>query len=184
MDEKTQVETANKYIKLMANGINPLTGEVVSDDDLINNVKISRCLFYVSRILDKYYDGLGTESRKRVRKSKFYASSEDLSNYNYSNEPIYVSIIADRINECFQKENMRKLSTTTISNWLVTKGYLVVYTREDGRVSKKPTSLGDEIGIKSIYKDGLRGPYMINTYNINAQKFIIDNIDDICKSVM
>ena len=36
---------AKEYIENMANGINPLTGESVKDDDLINNVRISRCLF-------------------------------------------------------------------------------------------------------------------------------------------
>ena len=38
---------AKEYIEKMANGINPLTGEIVPDNDLINNIRISRCLFYV-----------------------------------------------------------------------------------------------------------------------------------------
>lgn len=42
------LEHAKNYIDKMANGINPLTNENVSESDLINNVKISRCLFYVS----------------------------------------------------------------------------------------------------------------------------------------
>lgn len=42
---------AKGYIEKMANGINPLTGESVPDNDLINNIRISRCLFYVNDIL-------------------------------------------------------------------------------------------------------------------------------------
>ena len=45
MDEKRLVEHANSYIKQMAKGINPLTGEYVSDSDLINNVKIFIVVF-------------------------------------------------------------------------------------------------------------------------------------------
>jgi len=35
----------------MANGINPITGELVSGNDTLNNIQISRCLFYVSGVL-------------------------------------------------------------------------------------------------------------------------------------
>ena len=36
---------AKSYIEKMANGINPLTGEKIPNNELINNVRISRCLF-------------------------------------------------------------------------------------------------------------------------------------------
>ncbi len=183
MDEKRLISHANNYIKQMAKGVNPLTGKNIPDSDLINNVKISRCLFYVSEVLDKYSDVLEKGNKSRSRKSKFYATSEELANFSFSNEPIYVSILADKINQCVQKEEMRKLSATSISNWLVSRGFLIAYTREDGKASKKPTSLGEELGIKTITKDGKNGPYMINTYNINAQRFIIENIEDISKSI-
>ena len=54
MDERRLVKHHNDYIKQMSKGINPLTGENVPNDDLINNVKISRYLFFVLEILDKY----------------------------------------------------------------------------------------------------------------------------------
>lgn len=183
MDEKRLVEHANSYIKQMAKGINPLTGEYVSDSDLINNVKISRCLFYVSEMLDKYCSILENGNKVRRKRTRFYAKNDELFEFNYSNEPIYISIIADRINECVKRSDMRKLSATSISNWLASKGFLIAYTKENGKTSKKPTSLGEKLGIKTIVKDGKNGPYMINVYDINAQRFIIDNIEDISKSL-
>ena len=182
MDEKRLVEHANDYIKQMAKGINPLTGETVSDSDLINNIKISRCLFYVSEILDRYTNIIDSGS-KRKRRSKFNAQNSDFINFNYSTEPIYISILAKKINEHFNKDEMRKLSANSISNWLVSKGILESYTREDGKTSKKPTALGENLGIKSIEKQGQNGTYMINVYDINAQRFIVENIEDICKSL-
>ena len=35
---------AKSYIDKMAQGINPLTDEAVPDGDMVNNVRISRCL--------------------------------------------------------------------------------------------------------------------------------------------
>ena len=52
----TELETltrAQMYIEKMANGINPLDGTAVKDDDLLNNIRISRCLFFVSDTLKK-----------------------------------------------------------------------------------------------------------------------------------
>lgn len=51
MTELEKIAYAKTYIEKLANGINPLTDQPVPDSDSINNVRISRCLFYVSDIL-------------------------------------------------------------------------------------------------------------------------------------
>lgn len=48
----------------MANGINPLTDEKIPDNELINNVRISRCLFYVNDILGEILENSGTMNKK------------------------------------------------------------------------------------------------------------------------
>ena len=52
----TELETmkhAKEYIDKLANGIDPFTDKPVPDGDIINNVKLSRCFFYISGILEK-----------------------------------------------------------------------------------------------------------------------------------
>ena len=56
MTELETMERAKMYIEKMANGIDPLSGRPVQEGDLINNVRISRCLFYVADILQKVID--------------------------------------------------------------------------------------------------------------------------------
>ena len=53
MTELEKIAYAKSFIDKLANGINPINEEAVPDDDLINNVRISRCLFYVSEILER-----------------------------------------------------------------------------------------------------------------------------------
>lgn len=55
---------AKGYIEKMANGINPLTDEKIPDNELINNVRISRCLFYVNDILGEILENSGTMNKK------------------------------------------------------------------------------------------------------------------------
>ena len=181
-EEKRLVEHANEYIKEMAKGINPLTGEIIPENDLINNVKISRCLFYASEALDKYLSTLSTTKKPKSNK-KFYAVSEEFDNFKYSEKPIYVSVLTDKINDYLHNEEMKKLSATAVTSWLVSKGYLVIYQREDGKNAKKPTSLGESIGITQIIQNSLTGPRPINLYDIHAQKFIINSIEEISKSL-
>ena len=40
------MQRAKQYIDSLANGIDPLSGKPVKDNDVINQVRISRCLFY------------------------------------------------------------------------------------------------------------------------------------------
>ena len=51
MTELETMQHAKNYTDKLANGIDPLTEEVIKDDSVINNVRISRCLFYVSNVL-------------------------------------------------------------------------------------------------------------------------------------
>ena len=53
MIDKTKLKTAQEWIEKLANGINPLTSEPVKENDIVNNVHISRCLFFVSEMLKK-----------------------------------------------------------------------------------------------------------------------------------
>ena len=44
----TELDTmkhAKEYIDKLANGIDPFTDKPVPDDDIVNNVKLSRCFF-------------------------------------------------------------------------------------------------------------------------------------------
>lgn len=48
MTELEKMKYAKSYVKQLANGVNPLTGSPIPDGDLLNNVGISRCMFYVA----------------------------------------------------------------------------------------------------------------------------------------
>ena len=51
MTELETLERAKMYMEKLANGINPIDGSVIPDEDVVNNVRLSRCFFYVSDFL-------------------------------------------------------------------------------------------------------------------------------------
>ena len=98
MTELEIMQRAKLYIDQLANGINPIDGTSVADTDVINNVRISRCLFYVSDILKQVIDNGGSVSKKKTAKSPFFLPSEAVNGFRFSKAPITVSEIVKRIN--------------------------------------------------------------------------------------
>ena len=85
---------AKEYIEKMANGINPLTGENVPDSDIINNVRISRCLFYVNTVLGEVLSNGGISNSKN--KIPFNLSREEINKFEYTNEDLSISNIVKK----------------------------------------------------------------------------------------
>ena len=51
MPELQKIAHAKSYIDKLANGVNPLDDTPIPEDDIANNVHLSRCFFLVSDIL-------------------------------------------------------------------------------------------------------------------------------------
>ena len=179
----TELETllrAKTYIDKLANGINPLTDAPVSDDDCINQVRISRCLFYVSNVLRRVLEAENsTKPAKKPKKGDFTISKDELAQYDLEDTPIPVSEIAKRINSLIDSESVKQLKYASITAFLMERGYLITHETRDGKTVKVPTESGKTIGITREERNGQNGPYTVTLYNLAAQKFILDNIDSI-----
>ena len=178
MTELEKIAYARTYVEKLANGINPLTDQPVPDTDSINNIRISRCLFYVSSLLRQIVENGGISQRKaKTVKAPFQLDYEARKNFRYSEVPIPISEITRRINELIQPEEMKKLNYKSILDWLIQIGLLVVIQGEDGKSTRKPTENGVRLGIVAEQRQSARGLYTVVVYNKEAQQFILDNLD-------
>ena len=78
MTELEKIEYTKSFIDKLANGINPLDGTPVPEGDLLNNVRISRCMFYVSNILRQVIENGGIKPQKKYKKVPFEITPEQL----------------------------------------------------------------------------------------------------------
>ena len=155
------------------------------DEDIINNVRLSRCFFYVSDILRQVIEngGVGaTEKPKKEKKEPLQIPFEKRSSFAFSEKPIPASEIARRINDLGDSEKMQKLSYNGIISWLSEVGMLTWATAVDGKKTKHPTPSGTEAGILIENRTGSKGPYQVMVYNLKAQHFIIDNLDAVIEA--
>lgn len=178
MTEIEKIEYAKTFIDKLANGINPIDDTEMKDDDVVNNVRLSRCFFYVSDILRQVIENGGINKKKSGR-LQFNLSAEQLSKFSYSDTPIPISEMAKRLNSLITDENMRKISHRDLSSWLVSIGMLCEQTTYEGKTTKRPTEQGNNIGISTEPRTGQRGEYTVTVYNKEAQVFIVDNLEAI-----
>lgn len=183
MTELEKMQRAKMYIDKMANGINPIDDAPAADSDMINNVRLSRCLVYVSDILRQVIDNNGVVGKVKSSKKAFFLSADSINNFSFSETPIPVSEITKRLNDLADLEECHKLKHSAITNWLISIGALEIRELADGRNTKRPTEQGQMLGISSEKRTGMNGEYVVVVYSKDAQQFILDNIEAIVANI-
>lgn len=181
MTELEIMQHAKDYLDKLAKGIDPLTGREVPEGEIINNVRISRCLFYVSDVLRQVIEngGIQVKAVKENKKAPFALSFEDRARYSFGDWPATVSVIAQRLNELVDLNTMQKLKTTSITAFLMQSGLLFEEEKPNGSKAKRPTEAGRALGISTAQRMGQNGEYTAVVYSREAQQFILDNLDAI-----
>ena len=179
MTELETLERAKMYMEKLANGINPIDGSMIPDEDVVNNVRLSRCFFYVADVLRQVIDNGGVTPQKKPKKEAFALTVEQRATFEFSTTPIPISELSKRINSLADNANMATLSYTVIRDWLMSIGMLEDALDGNGKHTKRPTSQGENIGIMLDARTGSNGTYFVVVYNVAAQHFIMDNLDAI-----
>ena len=172
MTEIEIIARAQMYLEKLANGIDPLTNKEVAENDVVNNVRISKCLQYVTGILKQ----ITTTGSFEIQKSEFTLSARQLERFAYSQTPLTVSEITKRLNELADPLQYNTLKNGVITEWLTESGMLTNVVINN-KSKKHVTNNGRNIGIISEQRVNQQGStYEAISYNLNAQHFIIDNI--------
>ena len=184
MTEQEITQRAKDYIDKLANGINPLTGEAVDENDIVNNVRIARCLFYVSGILEQVIEkGLGKKRERGAKSNKqpFSLTDEQLKNLEYSDTPISVTAFVQRVNRLIESPDIRRLSYKDVQHWLVSEGMLEPADGRYGSAKLCPTEYGSQLGMEIEKRTGPYHTYYCVFYDRRAQEFIAAHLSDISK---
>lgn len=179
LNENEKLLKAKSYLNKLANGINPITNELASENDTINNIHISRCLFYVSDVLRNLIENNNNPKKKKNSKIPFSVTPQQLADYVFDDNPITVTEITKKLNSLIDTEEMKGIKTTSITNWLIKINMLEYLADENGKNHKIPTENGIQLGITTQERLGMYGSYKVVLYDSNVQQFILVNIDTI-----
>ena len=108
MTELEKIAYAKSFIDKLANGINPLDDTPIPEGDIANNVRLSRCFFYVSDILGQVCENGGIG---KVEKTiPFSITSRQLSNFEISPYSISGSEISKKLFSLVKNPHMKSFS--------------------------------------------------------------------------
>ena len=160
MTELEIMQHAKGYLDKLAKGIDPLTDREVPEDDVINNVRISRCLFYVSDVLRQVIENGGVISAppKKGELAPYALPCEERSRYTFGEWPLSASQIAQRLNELVDLSTVQKLKTTSITKFLLQSGLLFEEEGSGGSKNKRPTEAGRKLGITTAQRTVIGRP--------------------------
>jgi hypothetical protein len=181
MTELEKIEQAKIYMDQLAAGIDPISGEALSEDTVLNNVSLSRCFFFVSDILRQVIDNDGIavrQIRRKVMLPPFSLSEEMREKIEITATPAMIKHFTDRVNSLIDDSAMQKLKVTAFTTWLLNNGFLCEEVINDKR-RKRPTKAGEDMGISSEFREGQYGGYLAILYDESAQRLLISNLDQI-----
>ena len=181
MTELEKIAYAKSFIDKLANGINPVDDTPIPDGDIANNVRLSRCFFYVSDILRQVIENGGTAVNQsaRVRKQEFCLTSGESARLLVSEKAVTVTEIANYLNGHINQEITKKITGASINDWLMSIGLLEIVKLQNGKQRKQPTVQGNEMGIFVDERNGQFGQYYVVLFTSEAQQLIYDNIEAI-----
>ena len=193
MEKVELIERAKMYLKLLGNGIHPVTGVEIPNDSAFVDAKVKKCFDFISEILDEYIDlsskveKLEAEKDKTTivvaKKQEFSITPEQCESIRLSKEPLSVLAFMKNINSVIDTDTTEKLSSTRINKWLNDRGY-VTAAKVQAVVNKtvyKPSDSAAKIGIiEEVVVDKKSGEMKMQLkLSESAQLFIIENLEDI-----
>ncbi len=171
MDDRKVLLHAIQYIKMMAEGKNPLTGEEEPNGSALREERVSRCLTYVSGVLEGVADGTAAASPEQSRKAEFSLTKEQAARVQPLETDVSLKELLDHIYTYAENDRMKIIPRTLTRKWLAEEGMLA---ERDGKTGI--TSQGKEIGLVWRQPDGFH--YEIG-FSPAAQQWIIERLPEL-----
>lgn len=174
MTELETMQRAKMYMDQLAQGIDPISGQELPEDSALNHIRLARCFFYISGILDQVIRNGG--QIKAVEKAEFSITTAQLAQVQVSPFPIRITEFTDALLQAVDSTTMKKPSAVKIHNWLEQQGLLVKEPTPDGKNRRVPTAAGRSLGMSTQLRQSRDGEYLAVYYDSNAQHFLLDNL--------
>ena len=180
MTERERLQQAKIYMDKLAQGIDPVTGNEISEDSVLNQVQLARCFFYVSGVLQQAIDNAGSARNKT--KKKFIPTPQLISRLAPSAHPLRITEFAEMLAAAADDSNTKRPSPTAMTDWLLSKGFMEKVFNAEGKQHRVPTAAGRGIGMYTETRQGQHGEYTAVYYSMEAQQFLLDHLEEIFRA--
>ena len=175
-----ELQESLKAVNALSEGIDPFSGEVLSEDTILNDVMMIRFFYRLHGQFGKVIDIANKSQKSRARSQADYIiTPEQVAQIQIRERDCFMKEIAEQIDCLAEDINGRKFQTRWISEWLVACGAMEVRADDNGKNRKYATETGRKIGFRTEVRNSSYGDYPVTLVNPDGQRFIIDNINEI-----
>lgn len=178
MTELETMQRAKMYMDKLAQGIDPISDVELPQDTVLNNVRMARCFFYVSGVLEQVIRNGGVVGA-RVGTVDFSLTAAQRSQVQLFQEPVRITEFADALHRAAGNPDMKKPNAGKITEWLEKNGLMYKQLNAEGKYNRLPTDSGRKLGMQTIERQSPSGAYTAVLYDRNAQRFLLDHLDEI-----
>ncbi|MBR1853640.1 MAG: hypothetical protein IJ794_10965 [Lachnospiraceae bacterium] len=175
-----KLETAILYVQRIADGRNPVNNTLASEDAVLNNPNVVRCMSFVKEVLEEVRRNDGYIGRKAKKTGTEPFPIDNLSGFVFKEDKSITKLVG-QMNEMADLNVYKGLSYKPIIGWLKENGFLCEEQKEG--FSQKitiPTVKGMQIGIRAERRRGNDGKdYMYIIYGKSAQEYIVNHMKHI-----
>ncbi|MBQ1546523.1 MAG: hypothetical protein IIZ59_03220 [Clostridia bacterium] len=162
-NEQEVLESTAKIIRAVSEGINPFEGNrPAGENEIVRNDKVGAFLQYTAAILENC----------GVDKLPCSLTDEDLQNFEYSETPLKITEIKNRLDALVDLSIYSGVGRNKITAYLNSIGMLEMRGN-----SNVPTQLGEQMGIHRLTDDA--GLFKGVVYDIRGQQLVVRNIPTI-----
>lgn len=178
MTELETMQRAKMYLDKLVQGIDPITDRAVPEDSVMNNVRISRCLHYVSGVLEQVIANGGVVGKKE-RSVEFSITRPQMAHIQLTQFPVGINEFAENIRAAAGNPNMKRPNAGKITAWLISQGLMELTNDAEGKSRRMPTEAGLRAGLSTRMRQGKSGEYLAVYYDANAQRMILDHLEEV-----
>lgn len=185
MNELDIIRRAETYLRKLSQGIDPITDTEVPSDSVLDQVRLTRCFAFTADVLRRVIEQGGVEGhtpRSRTPHRSFVVPEGVDLTVLADEQPVQITRLVQAVRDrCDPEGTGPRLGAVTVTNWLVSQGYLEDQTDASGKRRRAPTARGAEIGITAQPAEGVNGPYLQVRYGPAAQRLILSELPRILR---
>jgi hypothetical protein len=177
VSEAEKMEKAKNVLLKIAKGIDPLTGEIISENSFLNDARIIRCFYYVTEVLDKAMKG--TYGRVGKKPVVFSITPEQKNEVKFPESNIGVNEFARCINMYIDTSKSKKVTGVRINKGLKKMGILSEQDTGNGKTRTITNSESMKYGFETEKKIFNGSEYEMVVINNKGKKYLLDNIESL-----
>lgn len=177
MAELETMQRAKMYLDKLSRGIDPITDREMPEDAVLNNVRICRCLHYVSGVLEQVIANGGVVGKREG--TPFVIDRARMANIRLTQTPVSLTEFTGNIVACMGDPNMKKPNAKAITGWLTQQGLMELVNDAEGKPRRLPSEQGQRMGMSTKMRQGQNGEYLAVYYDANIQRLILDHLEEI-----